>query len=78
MHVIKEMTERMGEFDTKKMAEMLHCTTITTEDEPGVLLDIVYDENGDVDRESFLVTVQDSAQVITEVLPRLGTTCGEQ
>ena len=77
-HVIKEMTERMGEFDTEKMAEMLHCTTITTEDEPGVLMDIVYDENGDVDRESFLAEVIDGAQVITEVLPRLGTTCGEQ
>ena len=78
VHVIKEMTERMGEFDTVQMAEMLHCTTITTADEPGVLMDIVYDENGDVDRESFLAEVIDGAQVITEVLPRLGTTCGEQ
>ena len=77
VHVIKEMTERLGEFDTGKMAEMLHCTTITTEDEPGVLMDIVYDENGDVDRESFLAEVIDGEQVITQVLPRLGTTCGE-
>lgn len=78
MHVLKEITERIGEFDTKQLAEQLHCTTITTEDEPGVLLDIVFDENGDVDRESFLVEVQDGQQVITQVLPRLGTTCGEQ
>jgi len=59
MHVLKEMTERIGEFDTKALAEALHCTTITVEDEPGVFLDIVYDENGDVDRESFLVAVVD-------------------
>lgn len=77
VHVIKEMTERLGEFDTKAMAEALHCTMITTEDEPGVFLDIVFDENGDVDRESFLVEVQDGAQVVTEILPRLGNTCGE-
>jgi branched-chain amino acid transport system substrate-binding protein len=78
VHVIKEITERLGEFDTQALAEALHCTTITTEDEPGVLMDIVYDENGDVDRESFLVEVVDGQQVVTEILPRLGTTCGEE
>ncbi len=78
LHVLKEGTERVGEFDTKKLAEALHCTTITTEDEPGVLMDIVYDEKGDVDRESFLVEVQDGKQVVTEILPRLGTSCGEK
>lgn len=77
VYVVKEATERIGEFDSKKLAEALHCTTITTEDEPGVLLDIVFDEKGDVDRESFLVEVQDGQQVVTQVLPRLGTSCGE-
>lgn len=78
LHVLKEMTERIGEFDIKAVADALHCTTITTEDEPGVFLDIVYDENGDVDRESFLVAVEGGTQMITEILPRLGNTCGEQ
>jgi branched-chain amino acid transport system substrate-binding protein len=78
VYVIKEATERLGEFDSTKLAEVLHCTTITTEDEPGVLLDIVYDEKGDVDRESFLVEVQDGQQVVTQVLPRLGASCGER
>jgi branched-chain amino acid transport system substrate-binding protein len=78
VYIVKEATERVGEFDSQKLAESLHCTTITTEDEPGVLMDIVYDENGDVDRESFLVEVQDGKQVVTEVLPRLGNSCGEK
>ncbi|MEZ4730946.1 MAG: ABC transporter substrate-binding protein [Caldilineaceae bacterium] len=78
LHVLKEITERIGEFDTKKLAEALHCTTITTADEPGVLMDIVYDDKGDVDRESFLVEVQAGKQVVTQILPRLGNTCGEQ
>jgi len=78
MYVVKAITERIGEFDSEKFAEELHCTTITTEEEPGVLMDIVYDEKGDVDRASFLVEVKDGQQVVTEVLPRLGTSCGEQ
>jgi branched-chain amino acid transport system substrate-binding protein len=41
-------------------------------------LDIVFDEKGDVDRESFLVEVQDGAQVVTQILPRLGGSCGEE
>jgi branched-chain amino acid transport system substrate-binding protein len=77
LFIVKEITERMGEFNSKRLAEELHCTKITTEDEPGVLIDIVFDDKGNVDRESFLVEVQDNKQVVTQVLPRLGTTCGE-
>jgi len=78
VYVVKAATERIGSFDTQAMADELHCTTITTEEEPGVLLDIVYDENGDVDRESFLVEVIDGLSVVTEVLPQVGGTCGAQ
>jgi branched-chain amino acid transport system substrate-binding protein len=77
LYVIKEITERMGEFDSAGFAEELHCSFISTEDEPGVLLDVVYTDTGDIDRESFLVEIVDGTQVITEVLPRLGDTCGE-
>jgi branched-chain amino acid transport system substrate-binding protein len=77
LYVIKEITERMGEFDSQAFAEELHCSYISTEDEPGVLLDVVFTDTGDIDRESFLVEIVDGAQVITEVLPRLGDTCGE-
>lgn len=77
LYVIKEITERMGEFDSEAFAEELHCSFISTEDEPGVLLDVVYNDTGDIDRESFLVEIVDGAQVITEVIPRLGDSCGE-
>ena len=77
VYVVKAATERIGVFDSQKLAEELHCTIITTEEEPGVLLDIVYDEKGDPDRESFLVEVVDGVQVVTKVLPRLGGSCGE-
>jgi branched-chain amino acid transport system substrate-binding protein len=75
VHVVKEITERLGEFDSKAFAEALHCATISPEDEAGVLMEITYDDKGDVDRESFLVEVVDGEQVITEVLPKLGVGC---
>ena len=77
LHVIKEITERMGEFNSEAFPEFLHCAFITTEDEPGVLMDVVYTDTGDIDRESFLVEIIDGEQVITEIIPRLGDTCGE-
>lgn len=77
LYVIKEITERMGTFDSVGFAEALHCAFISTEDEPGVLLDVAFNEKGDIDRESFLVEIVDGKQEITEILPRLGDTCGE-
>lgn len=72
VYVVKETTERMGAFDQKRFAETLRGATITTKDEPGVLMDIRYDETGDVDRASFLVEVVDGKQKVVEVLPPLG------
>jgi len=77
MYIVKAITERIGEFNSERFAEELHCTIITTEEEPGVLMDVVFDEKGDLDRESFLVEVVDGQQEVTQVLPRLGNTCGE-
>ncbi len=71
IHVLKEITERMGAFDRVGFTEAMKCTTITTEDEPGVLLDVSYDANGDVDRASFIVEVVDGAGKVTAVAPPL-------
>ena len=40
-------------------------------EEPGLLLDVSYDGNGDIDRESYLVEVVDGVGQITETLPPL-------
>lgn len=77
VYIVKAITERIGEFDSVKFAEELHCTIITTEEEPGVLMDVVFDDKGNVDRESFLVEVVDGQQVVIDTLPRVGGTCGE-
>lgn len=77
VHVFKEMAERTGGFDGPTIAEGLHCSLITVEDEPGVLMDLAYDEKGDIDRATFLVEVQDGEQVIIGNLPRLMNTCAD-
>lgn len=71
VHVVKEITERMGKFDQARFAKALHGATITTKDEPGVLMDIRYDGKGDIDRASFLVEVVGGKETITKVLPPL-------
>lgn len=72
LHVVKEITERMGEFDSQRLAKELHGATITPEQEPGVLMEATWDANGDIDRQSFLVEVVDGEQKIVDILPKVG------
>ena len=69
LYVVKAMTERLGKFDQKALDEALHGAHITTKQEPGVLMDLSYDNKGDLDRESFLVKVVNGAQKINAVIP---------
>lgn len=71
VHVVKEATERIGEFDSSQFSDTLHCATLTVDDEPGLLLDVSYDGNGDIDRESYIVSVVDGVGEIVETMPPL-------
>ncbi len=71
VYIVKEVTERIGSFDNSQFSDTLHCATLTVDDEPGLLLDVSYDGNGDIDRESYLVEVVDGVGQITETLPPL-------
>jgi branched-chain amino acid transport system substrate-binding protein len=71
VYMIKAATEKMGKLDSKGLAAALHGLTITTAMEPNILMDLTIDENGDLDRESFLGKVVDGKQVITAILPKL-------
>jgi branched-chain amino acid transport system substrate-binding protein len=72
VHVVKYVTEKMGKFDSKLFAQTLHGLTISPKDEPGVLMEASFDQNGDIDRESFLGEVVEGKQKIVEILPKLG------
>lgn len=71
VYMIKAATDKMGKLDSKDLAATLHGMTITPEQEPGILMEVSIDQNGDLDRESFLGEVVNGKQVIKEVLPKL-------
>ena len=69
MYTVKAVTEKMGKFDSKAFAATMKNISLSAKTNPGLLLDISYDENGDLDRESYLTTVVNGKQVVSEILP---------
>ncbi|MCC7040447.1 MAG: ABC transporter substrate-binding protein [Burkholderiales bacterium] len=72
MYFVKVMTERIGKVDGKALAAAMHGAKMTVKDNPGVLMDVTFDNKGDLDRETFMTKVVDGKQVVTDVLPPLG------
>lgn len=73
VYLVKAVTEKMGKVEPKEFAKTLHGMTITPDKEPGILMEVTYDEKGDLDRQSFLVEVENGKQVVKQVLPKLGS-----
>lgn len=71
VYMIKAATEKQGKIDAKMLNKTLHGLTIKPEQEPGILMEVTIDENGDLDRQSFLGEVVNGKQTITKVLPKL-------
>jgi branched-chain amino acid transport system substrate-binding protein len=72
VYIIKAITERIGKVDPKAFAAALHGATISTKDYPGVLLDVTFDQKGDLDRESFIVKVVGGRQQVIATVPPVG------
>lgn len=71
VYMVKAATEKMGKVDQKNLPATLRGLTIEAAKEPGILMDVTIDQNGDLDRQSFLAEVVSGKQVIKEVLPKL-------
>jgi branched-chain amino acid transport system substrate-binding protein len=69
MYIVKAVTEKIGKFDQKAFAKTMHGLHLSAKDYPGVLLDVSFDQNGDLDRESFMTKVENGKQVVTATLP---------
>jgi len=69
VYIIKAITEKVGKFDRKAFAAAMHGAKITAKENPGVLMDVSFDKNGDLDRESFMTRVENGKQVVFAVLP---------
>lgn len=69
--MVKAITEKMGTFDREGLAAALHGTTITTAQEPCILIDTTWDAAGEMDRQSFMIEIKGGKQLVTQTLPPL-------
>jgi branched-chain amino acid transport system substrate-binding protein len=72
VYVLKAAIEKVGKLDRVAVAKALHTLEVSAAKNPGVLMDVSFDANGDLDRESFLVEVKNGKQEVKTVLPPLG------
>jgi branched-chain amino acid transport system substrate-binding protein len=68
-YAIKYATEQVGEFDSEKIAEHIHGLKLLASEHPGVLIDVSWDDTGELSRESYLVKVEGGKQVVEATLP---------
>ena len=72
MYIVKAVTEKIGKFDSKAFAAAMKGVSLAVKDHPGILMDVSFDQNGDIDRESYMTKVENGKQVISAVLPPIG------
>ncbi len=71
VYIMKAAIEKAGKVDRKLLAQTMKGLKIKAADHPGVLMDVSFDANGDLDRESFLTEARNGKQEIKEILPAL-------
>ena len=72
IYILKAAIDKVGKLDRKAVAVAMHTLKVSTAKEPGVLMNVSFDANGDLDRESFLVEVKNGKQEVVATLPPLG------
>jgi branched-chain amino acid transport system substrate-binding protein len=71
MSLIKAVVEQNKSFDQKQFREKIKNSTFCVKNYPGLLMDVHYDEKGDLDRESFLIKIENQKQVMAGILAPL-------
>jgi branched-chain amino acid transport system substrate-binding protein len=77
VYLVKYVTEKTGKFDSKAFGAAMKGLTLTPDKAPGMLMEASWDQNGDIDRASFLAEIVDGKQKIVETLPKLKSEKGE-
>ena len=72
IYILKAAIEKVGKLDRKAVAAALKNVHFSVKQNPGILMDVAFDDKGDMDRESFLVEVKNGHQVVVDTLPALG------
>ncbi|MBN9410646.1 MAG: ABC transporter substrate-binding protein [Burkholderiales bacterium] len=71
VYTLKAAIEKVGKLDRKAVAKAMHGITISAAKYPGVIMDVTFDQNGDLDRESYMVEVKGGKQEVVATLPPL-------
>jgi branched-chain amino acid transport system substrate-binding protein len=71
VYLVKYVTEKIGKFDRKAFGATMKGLTLKPETAPGILMEATWDQNGDIDRASFLAEIINGQQKIVETLPKL-------
>jgi branched-chain amino acid transport system substrate-binding protein len=69
MYVVKAVTEKVGKLDAKAFAKAMHGVHLSAKEHPGILMDVSFDQNGDLDRESYMTKVVNGRQEVIATLP---------
>ena len=72
VQLFKAVSEKNGKVDAKLFANTVKGLKLSAKEYPGILMDIAYNDKGDIDRESFLVEVKGGKQNIIATLPQVG------
>ena len=71
IYALKAAIEKVGKLDRKAVAKAMHSLKVKAADQPGILMDVEFDKNGDLDRDSFLTEVKNGKQEVIATLPPL-------
>ena len=71
VYTLKAAIEKVGKLDRKAVAQAMHGINISAAKYPGVIMDVSFDNRGDLDRESFMVEVKNGKQEVIATLPAL-------
>lgn len=71
VYTLKAAIEKVGKLDRKAVAQAMKGLTISAKKYPGVIMDVRFDDKGDLDRDSFLVEVKNGRQEVIASLPPL-------
>ncbi len=72
VYVLKAAIEKAGKLDRKAAAAAIRNSCFSAKQYPGVLMDVCFDDKGDIDRESFITEIRAGKTVVAETLPAMG------
>lgn len=69
VYIMKAAIEKSGKADSQSIAKTMKGLTVSAAQYPNVIMDVTYDDKGDLVRDSFLVEVKNGKQEVKAVLP---------